>query len=97
MKSGANGYTGGATLLRDFMRPLRPVIREKATVRFETPPGEQAQVDWGRVSVDWNGRKNGCTSLPWSCATRGCYTSNLPEDEKLETLMGCPSTRDAVF
>lgn len=45
----ALSYTGGGTILRTFMHPLRPMIREKATVRFETAPGEQAQVDWGRV------------------------------------------------
>ncbi len=85
----ANGYTGGATLLRDFMRPLRPVIREKATVRFETPPGEQAQVDWGRVSVDWNGRKKRLYIFTMVlCYSRMLYVE-FTEDEKLETLMGC--------
>jgi transposase len=41
------GYTGGITVLREFMHPLRPVVSAKATVRFETDPGEQAQVDLG--------------------------------------------------
>ncbi|WP_026963121.1 IS21 family transposase [Alicyclobacillus herbarius] len=41
------GYTGGITVLREFMRPLRPVVSAKATVRFETPPGQQAQIDLG--------------------------------------------------
>ena len=53
----AAGYTGGITILRDFMRPLRPQVSSKATVRFETPPGRQAQVDWGEFRVDWNGKK----------------------------------------
>ncbi|WP_408008361.1 hypothetical protein ACJROX_27490 [Pseudalkalibacillus sp. A8] len=39
------------------MRPLRPIIIAKATERFETPPGKQAQVDWGQFTVDWNGKK----------------------------------------
>lgn len=34
------------TILKDFMRPYRPV-KETAVKRFETDPGEQAQVDWG--------------------------------------------------
>jgi len=41
------GYTGGYTILKDFVRPLRRRGHEKATRRFETNPGEQAQVDFG--------------------------------------------------
>ncbi|WP_278342890.1 helix-turn-helix domain-containing protein [Parageobacillus thermoglucosidasius] len=51
----AQGYTGRKTILRSFMQPLRPSVLSKATVRFETSPGYQAQVDWGRFRVDWNG------------------------------------------
>jgi transposase len=40
------GYTGGSSILKDYMRPFRPTI-ETATARYETGPGEQAQVDWG--------------------------------------------------
>jgi transposase len=42
------GYAGGVHLLREFLATLRTEQRRKtlATVRFETPPGEQAQVDW---------------------------------------------------
>ncbi len=43
----ARGYTGGRSILWEFLRPLRPLVEDKATVRFETPPGRQAQVDWG--------------------------------------------------
>jgi transposase len=44
------GYTGGITVLREFMKPLRPVVSTKATERFETEPGEQAQIDLGAFS-----------------------------------------------
>ncbi|GAC42046.1 transposase and inactivated derivative, partial [Paenibacillus popilliae ATCC 14706] len=40
---------GSSTILRIFMQPLRPSIQSKATERFETAPGEQAQVNWGRL------------------------------------------------
>lgn len=39
------GYDGGMTILRDFMHPHRPAIKSRITVRFETPPGRQAQMD----------------------------------------------------
>lgn len=41
------GYEGGATIVKDFLRTIRPRPSGKLTVRFETPPGEQAQCDWG--------------------------------------------------
>lgn len=41
------GYHGGITILRDFMRPFKPPLRHKAVMRFETPPGEQIQLDFG--------------------------------------------------
>jgi transposase len=43
------GYSGGRTILKEFLHPFRELTREKVTRRFETPPGKQAQVDWGRV------------------------------------------------
>ncbi len=41
------GYQGGKSILRQFLHPFRELAQERATVRFETPPGKQAQVDWG--------------------------------------------------
>jgi len=40
------GYQGGITILKDFMHPLRPPKPTKFTIRYETEPGEEAQVDW---------------------------------------------------
>ena len=41
------GYTGGYTAVKDFVRPRRREAHTVAVRRFETPPGKQAQVDWG--------------------------------------------------
>jgi transposase len=51
----AQGYSGGLTVLRDFVRPLRKELIRRVTERFETVPGQQAQMDWGEcgtVEVD---------------------------------------------
>lgn len=42
------GYTGGIDVVRRFLHALEPPVgaRQKTTVRFETPPGIQAQADW---------------------------------------------------
>jgi transposase len=42
------GYTGGYTILKDLVQPSRRRRVAQATMRFETEPGEQAQVDFGR-------------------------------------------------
>jgi transposase len=39
------GYSGGYTLLTDWLRPQRRSAQTMAVRRFETPPGRQAQVD----------------------------------------------------
>jgi transposase len=45
------GYTGGYTILKDWLAPQRAAARVVAVRRFETAPGEQAQVDWGSIGV----------------------------------------------
>jgi len=44
------GYTGGRTILRDYVRPFRPRKQVLAVPRYETGPGRQAQVDWGEYT-----------------------------------------------
>jgi transposase len=47
----AQGYTGGRTAVNDFLRTVRPAPAPVFEVRFETPPGEQAQVDFAEFKV----------------------------------------------
>jgi transposase len=42
----AMGYHGGYTVLTDLLREIRPITPPSFEVRFETPPGRQAQVDF---------------------------------------------------
>jgi len=45
-------YTGSSQQVLRFVRPLRVAARPaRATVRFETAPGQQAQVDFGQRRV----------------------------------------------
>lgn len=41
------GYSGKYGILNLFVRKEKAQLRTKAVLRFETLPGEQAQVDWG--------------------------------------------------
>lgn len=41
-----NGFDGGYTIVRQFVHNQKQQLDEKASVRFETQPGLQGQVDW---------------------------------------------------
>ena len=54
---GEQGYRGSYDTVKQFVKPLRtPSCSRDMTVRFETRPGEQAQVDWGSSQV-WLGEE----------------------------------------
>jgi transposase len=48
-----HGYTGSYDTVKRFVRPLRAAqdLAARATVRFETPPGLQSQIDWGQATI----------------------------------------------
>ena len=53
----AQGYQGGYTVVRDYIQPKRALRPSKATVRFETEPGEQLQHDWGELWTEVGGER----------------------------------------
>jgi len=56
------GYAGSYSLLKAYVQPRRRSPQPRATVRFETEPGAQAQVDFGqcRYATD-----DGATKQVW--------------------------------
>ena len=50
----ALGYTGGISILRDYLRQIRPAAVREFEIRFETPAGEQAQVDFSCCMIRYN-------------------------------------------
>jgi transposase len=52
----AAGYPGGLAQLQVFVRQVRPRPAPEPVVRFETPPGHQAQVDFATVRFPWGRR-----------------------------------------
>ena len=52
----ADGYEGGLTILREYIRPKRPLRKSRATVRFESEPGRQMQSDWGETRTEIAGQ-----------------------------------------
>jgi transposase len=47
------GYEGGYTAVTDALRELRPARLPAFEVRFETPPGDQAQVDFAQFQLQF--------------------------------------------
>jgi transposase len=58
------GYAGGYTAVKRAVRDLRPDLPRPFEVRFETPPGEQAQVDFARFVVTFTDEP-GLTRIVW--------------------------------
>lgn len=52
----AKGYSGGGTILRAYIQPKRALRPGRATVRYETGPGQQLQSDWGAVHTEVDGQ-----------------------------------------
>jgi len=71
----AQGYPGKESKVREFVHERRPEKEPTGSMRFETAPGEQGQVDWGHFGfITHHGRT--CRlyafvmTLGWS---RACY------------------------
>jgi transposase len=50
------GYAGGYSQLTSYLRGVRPQPIVDPVVRFETPPGHQAQVDFAHFRLPWGVR-----------------------------------------
>ena len=67
----ALGYEGSYTTVAEYVRPRRRCRQPEATMRFETAPGKQAQVDWGSLTyIGEDGKKRSVwvfvMTLGWS-------------------------------
>lgn len=77
----AQGYPGKARAVRAFVQPYREKRQVEATVRFETEPGRQAQVDWGHFGfIEQGGRRRRLyafvMTLGWSRAMYVEFTTS---------------------
>jgi transposase len=89
----AQGYRGGMSQLRKFLRSLKPKPIDDPVVRFETTPGEQLQVDW----VEF---RKGKDPLYAFCATLGYSRASYVEfvtDMKVTTLIACHQNAFIAF
>mgnify|MGYP001598639739 CR=1 FL=1 len=47
------GFAGGFTIVKDFLRRIAPKPVVRPVERFETDPGQQAQQDWSPYTLPW--------------------------------------------
>lgn len=82
------GYDGSYTILTDWLRPQRKEALAVAVRRFETPPGKQAQVDWGHLGTL---SEDGAERQLWGFTITLGYSRRLmasaATDQKLGTLL----------
>jgi len=87
------GYAGGYTMLKEFVAGLAPAPMPQPTVRFETAPGEQMQVDWAVMRRGADRLSVFVATLGWS---RAAYLEFVT-DERLETLIAAHENAFLAF
>jgi transposase len=84
----SQNYTGGYTILTDWLRPQREAAHAVAVRRFETPPGKQAQVDWGHLgSLSDEGGARQMWGFTITLGYSRRITAEAATDQKLGTLL----------
>lgn len=93
------GYLGSYTLVKRAVRPLRETYRqiEAATSRFETPPGLQAQVDWGSKQAMVGGCLIRIHIFVMVLGFSRAIYVEFTLDEQLPTLIACHERAFAWF
>ncbi len=82
------GYQGGRTILKDWLQPQRAEARAVAVRRFETPPGKQAQVDWGHLGhLETDGNRHRIWGFAITLGYSRRMWAEAVLDQKLGTLL----------
>jgi transposase len=82
------GFSGGYTILTDWLRPQRKSAQVAAVRRFETPAGKQAQVDWGHLgSIEIEGKEQKLWGFVLTLGYSRTMMAEAALDQKLGTLL----------
>ena len=95
------GYTGGRTILAEWVRPLRAKLalepKKGVKRRFETAPGVEMQIDWSPYLVPIDGKATPIHALGCLlCASRKLHL-RFYRDERQATLLEALATAFAYF
>ncbi len=82
------GYTGGYSILKGYLHPKRQAARAVAVRRFETPPGQQAQVDWGHLGVlEDAAHRQAMWGFVFTLGHSRAMAADAATDQKLDTFL----------
>ena len=83
------GYEGGYTALKDFLSPQRKEAHVVAVRRFETPPGHQAQVDWGDLGdiTHPEGESHKLNAFVMTLGHSRAMFADIAQDQKLPAFL----------
>lgn len=91
------GYLGGYSTLKEYLQPKREASRTAAVRRFETPPGRQAQVDWGYLgTLTVNGERHRLSGFTFTLGYSRMMVAEAALDQKLGTSGFSPRSIDPV-
>ena len=81
-------FSGGYSTLTEWLRPQRKDALSVAVRRFETPPGKQAQVDWGHLgSLSEEGAEHMLWGFTITLGYSRMMIAEAATDQKLGTLL----------
>lgn len=85
------GYTGGPTILRDYLQKVRPQVKSsRAFIRMEPSPGERFEVDWGHFGVlDYSGDKRKLYAFALVEAHSRMLYLEFTHSQSFETFVRC--------
>ena len=82
------GYSGGYTILTDYLCPLRKEAVSVAVRRFETPPGHQAQLDWGELGhIETSEGKKTLYGFVFTLGHSRAMFADVATDTRMATLL----------
>lgn len=81
------GYQGGYSILKDYIRIIRPTPFRRPTPPIDHPPGQEGQMDWSPHQVILGGRRQIVhTGSIVLCFSRWLFTRHFP-DETTESVI----------
>jgi transposase len=97
LRLGQSGYSGGITIVKDYVRQIRPP-RTPAFLTLSFAPGEAAQVDWGQFGsiCVGNTRRRLSFFVMVLCHSRMLYVE-FTVSETMEHFLACHANAFAYF
>ncbi len=85
-----NGFIGSYSLLNRYLKNIKNNYKEKGLTRYETEPGEQAQVDWGSFrKIKMNGREERLHFFAYLLGYSRMFYVEFTIKQNVQTLLNC--------